>query len=53
MAAIAAWRPKPRGAVRVSAPQHFVGGEPVAVEMAGGEEWCAILHYCHVNQAER
>ena len=53
MAAIEARRPVRGAPLDVEAASHFTGGAPLAVRLKSEAEGNPVLHYRHVNQAER
>lgn len=44
---------RPSAPIRHGVPNRFRRGQPLALELAGPELTSAVLHYRHVNQAER
>ena len=53
IAALKARRPTRADPTGIKAPETFRGGEPIAVSLATAADEEPVLHYRHVNQAER
>jgi hypothetical protein len=53
IAALLARKPVLSGAREVEAPAHAIAGEPFEVRIRGDMDETPVLHYRHINQAER